>query len=137
MRRPTWPPSGSAVAGTAPKKGEANQNGRHQTITWKASDPNNGRAHRTPCSSAGWVRPWILLKDKLTEATYDWDTRTAAHGRYELKVTASDAASNPPARGKTATRIATPMLVGQHAPVIGDVKSQQNGNAVKIDPESR
>ncbi|MDB5291041.1 MAG: hypothetical protein JWL69_2282 [Phycisphaerales bacterium] len=123
----------AAVAGTPPKKGEANQSGRHQTITWEASDPNNDALTYALYFRRVGEEPWILLKDKLTEATYDWDTRTAADGRYELKVTASDAASNPPGAGKTATRISDPVLVDNTPPVIGDVKSQQNGNAVKID----
>ncbi|MDB5173108.1 MAG: hypothetical protein JWN51_1881 [Phycisphaerales bacterium] len=122
----------AAVTGT-PKKSEAGQQGHRQTITWEASDPNNDTLAYALYFRRVGEEPWILLKDKLAETTYEWDTRTAADGRYEVKVTASDAASNPPGTGRTVTRISDPVLVDNTPPVIGDVKSQPTGNAVKID----
>jgi hypothetical protein len=119
-----------AAATGAPRKVESS---RKQTIAWEASDPNGDALTYALYFRRAGEEPWILLKDKLTETTFDWDTRTAADGRYEVKVTASDAAANPPGTGKTATRISDPVLVDNTPPVIGDVKSQQLGNAVKID----
>ena len=63
---------------------------------------------------------------------YDWDTRTVADGRYEVKVIASDAGSNPPGTGKTASRVSDPITVDNTPPVIGDVKSQQQGADIHI-----
>lgn len=106
---------------------------RHQTISWDASDPNGDALQyslyfrRTPAG------PWILLKDKLTDTQFDWDTRSVADGRYEVKVVASDANANPPGEGKTASRISDPVLVDNTPPIIGDLKWTQKGDAVQLD----
>ncbi|HET6246937.1 MAG TPA: hypothetical protein VFE47_04495 [Tepidisphaeraceae bacterium] len=109
------------------------ESARRQTIAWDASDPNNDTLTYSLYLRAVGESGWILLKDKLTDATYDWDTRTVADGRYEVKVIASDASSNPPGQGKTASRVSDPLTVDNTPPVIGDVKSQQRGADVHID----
>jgi hypothetical protein len=74
-----------------------------------------------------------LLKDKLTDATFSWDTRTVADGRYEIRVTASDAAANPPGgEGKTASRVSDPVVVDNTPPAIGDLSWKQDGQAVTL-----
>jgi WD40 repeat protein len=104
-----------------------------QTITWEASDPNNDALlyslyfRRTPGG------PWILLKDKLTETQFDWDTRTVADGRYEVKVIASDANANPTGQGKTSSRVSDALTVDNTPPAIGDLKWSENGSLVKFD----
>jgi hypothetical protein len=108
------------------------ESSRRQAIAWEASDPNGDTLtfsiYLRPVGEPGW----ILLKEKLTESTYEWDTRTTADGRYEVKVMASDAASNPPGKGKTASRVSDPVTVDNTPPVIGDVKSQQRGGDMHI-----
>src|SRR5206468_3712302 len=80
--------------------------------------------------------PWVLLQEKLREATFEWDTRTVADGRYQIKVTASDAAANPRGKGRTASRVSDPITVDNTPPMIGDLKWKRQGaggNDVKID----
>ena len=104
-----------------------------QLIAWEASDPNNDALQfslyfrRTPGG------PWILLKDKLTDPQFEWDTRSVADGRYEVKVVASDANANPPGQGKTASRVSDPIVVDNTPPVIGDLKWAQKGTSVQLD----
>lgn len=107
--------------------------GRIQTITWDASDPNNDPLVYTLYYRIGPKAEWILLKGKLKENNYEWDTRTVADGRYEIKVVASDAAANPVGQGKTTSRISDPVLVDNTAPVIGDIKTTVQGDQVKVD----
>jgi hypothetical protein len=104
-----------------------------QMISWEAGDPNNDALQyalyfrRTPGG------PWILLKDKLTESQFEWDTRSVADGRYEVKVVASDANANSPGQGKTASRVSEPITVDNTPPVIGDLKWTQKGTSVQLD----
>ena len=98
-----------------------------QTITWEASDPNSDALQYAIYFRGNTHGPWILLKDKLTDATYDWDTRAVADGRYEIKVVASDAAANALGDGKAASRVSDPLVVDNTAPVIGDIKSTAKG----------
>lgn len=108
------------------------ESSRRQTITWEASDPNNDMLTYSLYLRPIGEKGWILLKDKLADATYEWDTRTTADGRYEVKVVASDAMSNPPGMGKTAARVSDPVTVDNTPPAIGDVKSHQHGGEMNI-----
>jgi hypothetical protein len=130
---------GSENNGTAPNPPSGENELRRvqptprQSITWEASDPNNDALQfslyfrRTPAG------PWILLKDKLTDSQLEWDTRSVADGRYEVKVVASDANANPPGQGKTASRVSDPIVVDNTPPVIGDLKWTQKGGSVQFD----
>jgi hypothetical protein len=74
-----------------------------------------------------------LLKDKLTDPTFTWDTKGVADGRYEVKVVASDALANPPADGKTSSRVSDVLEVDNTPPVIGDIKTTVTGQTLRID----
>jgi hypothetical protein len=105
----------------------------HQTITWEASDPNSDALQYSLSFRRLPGGPWILLKDKLTDATFDWDTRTVADGRYEVKVVASDANANPAGQGKSASRVSDAVIVDNTPPAIGDLKWTQKGEAAQVD----
>jgi hypothetical protein len=104
-----------------------------QTIAWEASDPNNDALQFSLYFRRLPGGPWILLKDKLTEPQFEWDTRSVADGRYLVKVVASDANANPPGEGKTASRVSDPILVDNTPPMIGDLKWTQKGEAAHLD----
>ena len=103
-----------------------------QTITWDASDPNNDSLTYTLYFRRDPQGPWILLKDRLTQPTFDWDTRTVADGNYLVKMVASDALANPPGEGKTTSRVSDYFVVDNTAPTIGDVDYKSAGDAVTI-----
>jgi hypothetical protein len=77
--------------------------------------------------------PWILLRDGLTDNTFQWDTRLVADGRYQVKVVASDAGANAPGQGKTASRVSEPLVVDNTPPDIGDIKWKQTGAAIHLE----
>ena len=124
----TGQPSATPSAATPPNA-DAN---RVQTISWDAEDANGDTLQYSLYFRSGSKSPWILLKDKLTDTHFDWDTRTVADGRYEIKVIASDAASNPPGQGKVGTRVSNPFVIDNTAPVLGDVKSSVKGSSVTL-----
>ncbi len=125
--QPPAPPAEGQQSGAAPQP-----NGKTQTIVWDASDPNNDPLVFSLYYRQGENTPWILLKDKLKENTYEWDTRSVADGRYQVKVVASDSAANPVGQGKTANRVSDTVIVNNTAPTIGDIKSVVNGNSVTV-----
>jgi hypothetical protein len=106
--------------------------GRIQTISWEAGDPNNDPLIYSLYYRQGSAAPWILLKDKMKESSYEWDTRSVADGRYQVKVVASDAAANPVGQGKTANRVSDTVLVNNTAPTIGDIKTNVNGTSATV-----
>jgi hypothetical protein len=103
-----------------------------QTITWDSSDPNNDTLMYTLYFRLDQDGPWILLKGKVKEMTYEWDTRTVADGQYQVKVVASDATSNPPGNGKTASRVSDYFIVDNTPPTITDLDCKVLGDVVNI-----
>jgi hypothetical protein len=131
------PQAGNAAAGAEATASTAAQHGTgKQTITWEASDANADALVYSVSFRSGSRSPWILLKDKLKEPTFEWDTHSVADGRYEIRVVASDVAANPKGTGKTASRVSDPFVVDNTAPVIGDLKAQTNGNGATISFEA-
>jgi hypothetical protein len=123
----------NAPAPPTPINADAN---RIQTIAWEADDANGDSLVYSLYFHRSGIAPWILLKDKLTETHYDWDTRTVADGRYEVKVVASDAPSNPPGQGKTASRVSDPLVIDNTPPVIYDVNQTTHGQRVTINAKA-
>ena len=103
-----------------------------QTITWDASDPNNDTLTYALYFRLDQNGPWILLKDNLKDTSFEWDTHTVADGRYQVKVVASDALSNQPGEGKTATRVSDYFVVDNTPPTIGDITAKVIANDVNI-----
>jgi hypothetical protein len=106
---------------------DAHQGTGKVTIAWVATDPNEDELEYKLYFRNGSRQPWILLKDKLKDPTFDWDTRGVGDGRYEIKVEASDAASNPPGQGKVSSRVSDPIVVDNTPPLIGDIKTSISG----------
>ncbi len=103
-----------------------------QTIAWDATDPNGDPLTFTVSCRPGPAGPWVVLKDKLKDTSYEWDTRGVADGRYEVRVTASDAAANPVGQGKTTSRVSDTVVVDNTPPVIGDLKTTVAGSSVTV-----
>jgi hypothetical protein len=122
------PPDADSAPGSPP----AVAPGRIQTISWDASDPNNDPLTFTLYYRQGTTAPWIRLKEKLKDNSYEWDTRGVADGRYQVKVVASDAAANPVGQGKTANRVSDTIVVNNTAPTIGDLKTTVKGTAATV-----
>ena len=61
---------------------------------------------------------WKLLKDKIAETLYLWDSTAFPDGDYRLRVTASDAPGNPPADALTTSMESDPFLIDNTPPSI-------------------
>src|SRR5262249_27692502 len=133
---PTPLPTGATPAAATPTPAPNAEANRVQTIAWEAEDANGDTLQYALYFRTGSKAPWILLKDKLSDTHFDWDTRTVADGRYEIKVVASDALSNPPGEGRAGVRVSDPVVVDNTPPVIGDVKSAVKAATVTIDAKA-
>jgi hypothetical protein len=103
-----------------------------ESVTWDAEDTNGDALQYSLYFRNGRQAPWILLKDKLTENRFDWETRGVADGRYELRIVASDELANVPGQGRIGARVSDPIVVDNTAPIIGDIKSQARGASAHI-----
>jgi hypothetical protein len=65
---------------------------------------------------------WIELKDELEASSFEWDGKTVEDGRYEVRITASDARSNTTLTQLTGSRISEPVVVDNTGPVVKNMK---------------
>jgi len=61
---------------------------------------------------------WKPIHDQIREHYLSWDSTAFADGKYVVRVTATDAPSNPPADALTATRESDPFLIDNTPPMI-------------------
>lgn len=74
----------------------------YQTVSWKASDPNNDTLlFEVELQRAGQSRFWPVAR-RLEASSVSVDTHALADGTYRFRITASDAGANPaaPATGE-------------------------------------
>lgn len=67
----------------------------YQGVLWSAHDDNDDDLVYTIYFRGEAERNWRVLKDKLTQRYYSWDTASMPDGAYYLKIVASDSPSNP------------------------------------------
>jgi hypothetical protein len=85
---------------------------------WLAED-DNGDALQFKVEIRGVNETaWKLLRDKVRERYLSWDSTAYADGKYVLRVTASDAPSNPPDQALTSVRESEPFLIDNTPPEI-------------------
>jgi hypothetical protein len=90
----------------------------YQSVLWTAHDDNDDEMRYAVYFRAENEHEWKLLKDKLEQKFYSWDTTTLPDGAYYLKIVATDAASNTPALALKTERESERFEVDNTPPVI-------------------
>ena len=75
---------------------------------------------------------WKLLKDKIRERYYSWDSTAFPDGKYLVRVTASDVLSNPPDQALTAMLESDPFLIDNAAPEISSLTGASSGQKIDL-----
>jgi outer membrane protein assembly factor BamB len=89
-----------------------------QTFSWKADDPNGDTlAYDVHYRRVGDTR-FRLLNKSVTEPVLAWDTSTVPNGRYVIRVTGTDAPSNPEALALTGDKESAPFEVDNTPPTV-------------------
>lgn len=102
LRQPQAPnPSGIVITTNTSTKFEQQPQGTqqkgYQSVLWTAHDDNDDELRYAVYFRGENEHEWRLLKDNLDQKFYSWDTTSMPDGAYYLKISASDAFSNPPA----------------------------------------
>lgn len=95
----------------------------YQSVIWSAHDANDDDLLYTVYYRAEGEETWHVLKDKLTENYYSWDTASMPDGAYYLKIRATDSPSNPPNDALWAERISDRWVVANTPPRIENLRA--------------
>jgi sugar lactone lactonase YvrE len=75
---------------------------------------------------------WKPLKGKIREHYYSWDSTAFPDGKYFVRITASDAPSNPPDQALTAMAQSEPFLIDNTAPEITGLSGTPSGSKLEV-----
>jgi sugar lactone lactonase YvrE len=103
-----------------------------RALAIKATDRNGDKLTYSLAFREVGGKVWTEITDDLAKPQYLWNTRTVADGVYEVKVTASDAQSNAPRRGLSASRISPRIVVDNTAPQIKNLTGQVRDGSVIV-----
>jgi sugar lactone lactonase YvrE len=99
---------------------------------WLASDPNGDSLLYTVEIKGENETEWKPLKEKVTEKYFSWDATAFPDGDYRLRVTASDAPSNPPGDALTAQLVSPPFTIDNTPPKITALTASRNGGKLQV-----
>jgi hypothetical protein len=104
----------------------------YQSVLWNAHDDNDDDLVFSIYYRGEGEQNWRLLKDKVTQHFYSWDTTTMPDGAYYLKIVASDSPSNPLRESLTNERISDRFEIENTPPRVENLRADTSGPAVKI-----
>ena len=96
----------------------------YATVLWTAHDDNEDELRYAVYYRGETEQDWKLLRDKLEQKFYSWDTTSLPDGAYYLKIVATDAPSNSSATALTAERISERFEVDNTPPVIEHLQAE-------------
>jgi sugar lactone lactonase YvrE len=89
------------------------------TVRWQAHDDNDDELIFSVWYRGVGEANWRLLKDKISERVYSFDSALLPDGSYALKVVASDAPAHTDAEALTGERVSEVFVVDTTPPVPG------------------
>jgi hypothetical protein len=95
----------------------------YQSVLWNAHDENDDDLRYAIYFRGENETEWKLLKDKLDQKFYSWDSTALPDGAYYLKIVATDAPSNPPALALTAERETERFVVDNTPPTVSELQA--------------
>jgi hypothetical protein len=102
------------------------------SVLWSAHDDNDDDLVYSIFYRGEGEARWRLLKDKLTQRFYSWDTTTMPDGAYYLKIVASDSPSNPANLALKNERESDRFEIANTPPRIENLHAQQASPTVHV-----
>lgn len=134
LKQPSSPSTSGVIitqSGIAPKfepPPQGTQQKGYASVLWSAHDENEDDLRFAVYYRGENERDWKLLKDKLEQKFYSWDTTSFADGAYYLKIVATDAPSNSPSMALSTERISERFEVDNTPPTIEHLEAGVAGN---------
>jgi sugar lactone lactonase YvrE len=116
-------------AGLAARKSERKG---FQTIVWDASDENGDTLRYSLSIRKDGETAWRVLEADWTETIYAFDTLAFPDGTYLLRLTATDAPSNPPGLELRTEKTGPPLVIDNSLPVVKGLTVAKSGAALDV-----
>lgn len=98
-----------------------------QSIGWQSRDENNDRLiYRIEIRAVG-ESAWRELEKNYAGTIYTWDSQALPDGEYQMRLTASDRRSNPPALALESEKISEILVIDNTPPEIKALLAQKSG----------
>jgi hypothetical protein len=104
----------------------------YQSVLWSAHNENEDNILFTIYYQKKKKKNWRLLKDKLTQKHYSWDTATMPDGAYYLRIVASDSPSNPAGEALSSERESERFEIANTPPRIENLHAEQASPTAKV-----
>ena len=142
LRSPQHPGEGSLLQATSaetifkpshvdiPPQGYADKG--YQTVLWSVHDDNDDDLTFAIYYRSEGDQNWRLLKDKVRDTYFSWDTATMPDGAYYLKIVASDSPSNPADQALSSERESDRFEVANTPPRIENLRVDANAAPPKV-----
>ncbi len=101
-------------------------------VRWTAHDDNDDQLTYSVFYRGDNESRWKLLKDKLTDKLYSFDSSLLPDGGYVVKVVASDASSHSPDEALTTEKEGSRFEIDTTPPVVQDLTATMEGGQVHI-----
>jgi hypothetical protein len=101
-----------------------------QSVLWSAHDDNDDDLVFSVFYRGEGEQNWRLLKDKVSQHFYSWDTTTMPDGAYYLRITASDSPSNPASQALSTEHETDRFVIANTPPRIENLRTQANSPAI-------
>ncbi len=102
------------------------------TVRWSASDANSDPLVYKVEIKADHASRWQLLKDKLEDRFYAFDSAALPDGHYTIRVTASDAPGNIPVDALNGSLESDPFTIDNTPPEITNMTAATTGQELAI-----
>jgi len=95
----------------------------YQSVLWSAHDDNDDDLVFTIYFRGESEKEWRVLKNKLTQRYYSWDTASMPDGAYYLRIVGSDSPSNPADQSLWGVRESDRWMVANTPPRIENLRA--------------
>lgn len=101
-------------------------------VKWTVHDDNDDQMEYSIYFRGDGEKRWLLLKDKITDKFYSFDSSLLPDGGYTMKVVASDAPSHSPGEALTSEKESPRFEVDSTPPRIDSLNATTEGAQLRI-----
>ncbi len=112
-----------------PKKAERKG---FQTVVWEAADDNADTLDYTISLRKDGETQWRVIQEDWTETIYTFDTMSYPDGTYFVRITASDAPSNPAGLDLKAEKVSPPLVIDNSLPAVRNFTAARTGAGLEV-----